>query len=402
MRRWSELAERLAATTRTSEKTAILADYLRDLSARGAADRRGLPDRPAVRRGGPAGDRSRLVGDRDDRDATSATSPRSALGEAYDRSSDLGIAVADVLAAAGHAPPPEVSPTLPEVAAAFAAIEAASGPARKSAILRDAARALRPADRQGHRQGPGRRPADRAARGPRRGGHRQGLRPAARRRQVGRDARRRRRAAGRPRPRRRASASAALPSSTRSSSCSRHRPRTPPRSSPGSGPEVWVEDKYDGIRAQLHKRGTRGPALLARPARHQHRLPGDRRGGRGRSPGTASSMARSSAGATATVLPFIALQARLGRKAPSAAIQAEVPGHLRRLRCARARARRRRAGRAAAARAADRAPRAGSTRSTCRSPTTAAGSPARTWRSPPTPTRSRRPSSTRAPGATRA
>ncbi|MGK2852464.1 MAG: hypothetical protein ACSLFN_16350, partial [Candidatus Limnocylindrales bacterium] len=33
MRRWSDLAERVAATTRTSEKTAILADYLRDLSA---------------------------------------------------------------------------------------------------------------------------------------------------------------------------------------------------------------------------------------------------------------------------------------------------------------------------------------------------------------------------------
>ena len=32
MRRWSELAERLAATTRTSEKTAMLADYFRTLT----------------------------------------------------------------------------------------------------------------------------------------------------------------------------------------------------------------------------------------------------------------------------------------------------------------------------------------------------------------------------------
>ena len=32
MRRWSELAERVAATTRTSEKTALLADYLRGLT----------------------------------------------------------------------------------------------------------------------------------------------------------------------------------------------------------------------------------------------------------------------------------------------------------------------------------------------------------------------------------
>ena len=57
--------------------------------------------------------------------------PRSALGEAYDRSSDLGMAVADVLSGAGHAPDPAVSPSLTEVAAAYAAIETASGPAAK-------------------------------------------------------------------------------------------------------------------------------------------------------------------------------------------------------------------------------------------------------------------------------
>ena len=32
MRRWSDLAERVGATTRTSEKTALLADYLRSLT----------------------------------------------------------------------------------------------------------------------------------------------------------------------------------------------------------------------------------------------------------------------------------------------------------------------------------------------------------------------------------
>ena len=32
MHRWSELAERVAATTRTSEKTSLLADYLHDLA----------------------------------------------------------------------------------------------------------------------------------------------------------------------------------------------------------------------------------------------------------------------------------------------------------------------------------------------------------------------------------
>jgi len=33
MRRWSEVAERVAATTRTSEKTAVLADYFAGLTA---------------------------------------------------------------------------------------------------------------------------------------------------------------------------------------------------------------------------------------------------------------------------------------------------------------------------------------------------------------------------------
>ena len=44
-------------------------------------------------------------------------------------------------------------------------------------------------------------------------------------------------------------------SSTRSSSCWPRRPRTRPRSWPGSAPRAWVEDKYDGIRAQLHRAG---------------------------------------------------------------------------------------------------------------------------------------------------
>lgn len=33
--------------------------------------------------------------------------------------------------------------------------------------------------------------------------------------------------------------------------------RAPPASLPTPGPRVWLEDKYDGIRAQLHKRGSR-------------------------------------------------------------------------------------------------------------------------------------------------
>ena len=179
MRRWSELAERLAATTRTSEKTALVADYLRTLTP----DE--LPVAAVFLTGRPFAEADqRAAGLGWSAIATTVTDighvPRAALAEAYDRSSDLGIAVAEVLRTAGHAPPPETSPTLPEVAAAFGEIEAASGAARKSADPAQPARTLRPDDRQVHRQGARWRPADRPARGSRRGGHRARLRPPAR------------------------------------------------------------------------------------------------------------------------------------------------------------------------------------------------------------------------------
>src|ERR671936_663753 len=114
MRRWSELAERVAATTRTSEKTALLADYLRSLTP----DE--LPIAVVFLTGRPfAQADSRTTGLGWAAIATTVTAlagvPRTALGEAYDRSSDLGVAVADVLADADHSPDPSLSPTLPEV-----------------------------------------------------------------------------------------------------------------------------------------------------------------------------------------------------------------------------------------------------------------------------------------------
>ena len=67
MRRWSELAERVAATTRTSEKTALLADYLRTLTPAelpiAAVFLTGRPFPEADQRAG----RPRLVGHRHDR-----------------------------------------------------------------------------------------------------------------------------------------------------------------------------------------------------------------------------------------------------------------------------------------------------------------------------------------------
>ena len=322
MRRWSELAEHLAATTRTSEKTAILAAYLRDLSPEE------LPIAAVFLTGRPFAEADqRAAGLGWSAIATTVTSlgnvPRAALGEAYDRSSDLGIAVADVLRAAGHAPPPEVSPTLPEVAAAFAEIERASGPARKSAILGALLERSDPLTAKYIVKVLG---------GDLRIGLREGLVEAAIARafdrplddvkwagmlvgDVGR------------------LAALARDDALAGASLTLFHPLKFMLASPAEdaaeiiarlGPEVWLEDKYDGIRAQLHKRGREVrlysrdlhdvssgyPEVVAAaaPLPWDGILDGEILGWR-----------------DGTVLPFIALQARLGRKTPSAAILAEVP-----------------------------------------------------------------------------
>ncbi len=90
------------------------------------------------------------------------------------------------------------------------------------------------------------------------------------------------------------------------------------------GPEVWVEDKYDGIRAQLHKQG-RDVRLYSR----------DLHDVSGQFPEVVEAAVPLSwdgildgellAYRDGAVLPFQALQTRLGRKSPSAEIRAEVP-----------------------------------------------------------------------------
>ena len=322
MRRWSELAERLAATTRTSEKTAILADYLRTLSP----DE--LPVAAIFLTGRPFAEADqRAAGLGWSAIATTvsglASIPRSALGEAYDRSSDLGIAVADVLATAGHAPSPAVSPTLPEVAESFAAIEAASGPARKSAILRALLERTDPLTAK-H--------VVKVVGGDLRIGLREGLVEAAIARAFNRPLDEVKQAGmlvgdiGR-------LAELARDDTLASATLLLFHPLKFMLASPAEdadeiiarlGPEVWVEDKYDGIRAQLHKLG----ADVRLYSRDLHDI----------SSGYPE-VVEAAAGLgwdgildgevlgwrNGTVLPFIALQGRLGRKAPSAAIQAEVP-----------------------------------------------------------------------------
>jgi DNA ligase-1 len=90
------------------------------------------------------------------------------------------------------------------------------------------------------------------------------------------------------------------------------------------GPEVWVEDKYDGIRCQLHREGE----VVRLYSRDLHDISGQ-------FPEVVTAARGLNwdgildgeilAWRDGTVLPFIALQARLGRKDPSPEVQAEVP-----------------------------------------------------------------------------
>ncbi|MDQ6794006.1 MAG: ATP-dependent DNA ligase [Chloroflexota bacterium] len=322
MRRWSELAERVAGTTRTSEKTALLADYLRTLSPSE------LPIAVVFLTGRPFAEADqRATGLGWAAISTSVTAlagiPRSALGEAYDRWSDLGRAVEDVLTAAGHAPDPAVSPSLEEVAETYAAIEAASGPARKAALLGSLLERCAPLTA---------RYVVRILPGELRIGLREGLveaaiarafdRPLEAVKQAGMLTGDIGRMAELARDDRLAEASLALfhPIKFMLASPSEDADEIMAR----LGAPVWVEDKYDGIRAQLHKVGRevrlysrdlhdisgQFPEVVeaARDLAWDGILDGEVLAYRDRA-----------------VLPFQSLQARLGRKSPSDAIKSEIP-----------------------------------------------------------------------------
>jgi len=322
MRRWSEVAERVAATTRTSEKTTLLAEYLSGLTPED------LPIAVVFLTGRPFAEADqRAAGLGWSAIATTVTElagvPRAALGEAYDRFSYLGRAVQDILELAGHAPDPTTSPKLAEVAAAYAAIEVASGPAAKSGILR---RLLDRSDPLTAKY------VVKVLSGELRIGLREGLVEAAIAKAFDRPLDEVKwagmltgdigRTAEMARDGRLGEASLAL-----------FHPIKFMLASPAEdadeivrrlGVPVWVEDKYDGIRAQLHRHGSdvrlysrdlheignQFPEVVAgaRDLAWDGILDGEILGYR-----------------DGTVLPFIALQARLGRKSPSAAIQAEVP-----------------------------------------------------------------------------
>ncbi len=322
MRRWSELAGRVAATSRTSEKSALLAEYLRTL---GPAE---LPIAVVFLTG-------RAFAETDQRAtglgwATMATALSEVtganaddLGAAYDRFSDLGLAIEDVLKRAGHAPDPALEPGLEAVAGAFTEIERASGPAAKGAIFADLIRRSAPATALG---------IVKVLSGDLRIGLREGLVEAAIARAFDAPLAAVKRAGmlsgdlGR-------TAVMARDGALESASLTLFNPLKFMLASPAEdaaeivrrlGPVVWVEDKYDGIRAQLHKRGE----IVCLFSRDLHDIssgyPEVIEAGRtmpwdGILDGELLGLKNG------VVLPFVSLQARLGRKTPSAAILAEVP-----------------------------------------------------------------------------
>ena len=126
MRRWSDVADAVAATTKTSEKTSILAAYL------GSLDPVDLPVAAAFLTGRPfpeSDQRTLGIGWSGIAGAVLrvAGAPPDALGRAYDRSSDIATAVTEVLTEAGHSPDPAAEPSVAEVRETFEQITATAG-----------------------------------------------------------------------------------------------------------------------------------------------------------------------------------------------------------------------------------------------------------------------------------
>jgi DNA ligase-1 len=323
MRRWSEVAERVAATTRTSEKTRLLAEELRTLPP----DE--LPIAAVFLAGRPFAEvdgRSTGLGWATIASAVTGLAgvPAGALGEAYDRSSDLGIAVADVLARSnGSHPPPGDGPALKDVAAAFAAMEVASGAAAKGAVFTELLARCDPLTAKY---------VVKILSGDLRIGLREGLLEAAIAVAFDRPIDTVKRAGmltgdiGE-------TAILARDDALGSASLRLFHPLKFMLASPAEdageimtrlGPTAWVEDKYDGIRAQLHREGD-DVRLYSRDLHDvSGQFPEVVDGSRGL-PWDGILDGELLAYRDGAVMPFVALQKRLGRKSPSAAIRSEVP-----------------------------------------------------------------------------
>jgi DNA ligase-1 len=322
MRRWSEVADAVGSTTKTSEKTSILAGYLAGLDPDdlpvAAVFLTGRPFPEADQRtvgigwAGVAGAVLRVAGAAPD-----------ALGRAYDRSSDVATAVTDVLTEAGHAPDPDREPSVTEVRAAFERIHAASGAAAKADILE--ALLARSAPRTAGA-------IVKVLSGELRIGLRGGLLEAAIAKAFDRPLDDVKQAGmltgdiGR-------TASLARDDRLASAEMQLFNPLKFMLASPAEdaaeilarlGPTVWVEDKYDGIRAQLHRSGNE----VRLYSRDLHDISGqfpEVVAGATDLPWAGILDGELLAWKDGVVLPFLQLQARLGRKNPSAQILADIP-----------------------------------------------------------------------------
>lgn len=323
MRLWAETAEQVRATRKTSQKTDLVAIYLRSLDdadlATAAVFLSGRPfaerDRRQIGLGWAA--ISAVV-------EKVARVGEGALRAAYDRSSDVGTAVGELLAEVGHEPPAGTAPlTLRDVAAGFDALAAARGSEVKRDVLAGLLASSDPLSaryltailsgesriglRDGHLEAAIAAAFGRALEDVHWAGMLSGDlgRTAVLAREGGL-----------------ASARVALfhplksmlasPLADEAEALTRLRP------------PVWVEDKYDGIRAQLHKQGAE-VRLFSRDLNDvSAQFP---------------EIVRATAGLSwdgildgevlawedGAALPFLQLQSRLGRRTPSEAIQAQVP-----------------------------------------------------------------------------
>ena len=372
MRRWADVAEVVRATRKTSEKVASVADYLRSLESAdlGTAvvflSGRPFPERDLRTTGlGWSAIAAAAL-------AVAGAGP-DALSAAYDRSSDLGTAVGELLAAAGHQtaardPAARPRPTSPP-------------PSSRSRRPGDARRSSRSCEGSSSAaiRSPGAM-SPRSCRGELRIGLREGHLEAGIASAFGRELATVQWAGmltgdvG-------ATAELARRDALDSARLALFHPLKVMLASPVVDeaealarlpPPVWVEDKYDGIRAQLHKQGTE-VRLYSR----------DLRDVTGQFPEVVAAAAAAPwdgildgellAWRDGAALPFLQLQARLGRKSPRPEILAEIPVIYVAF-DALALRRRQRRDRAAAAAAPARAPAAASRRSTSRAP------PASVWR----------------------
>ena len=90
------------------------------------------------------------------------------------------------------------------------------------------------------------------------------------------------------------------------------------------GEDVWVEDKYDGIRCQLHRRGAE-VALYSRDLKNVTRQFPEISAGAAQLGADVMLDGEILAFHEGRVMPFHALQTRLGRVAPDAALMSAVP-----------------------------------------------------------------------------